>query len=140
MTPAQKAEIVEMVKKHSTSITMAIGDGANDVNMIKSENLIKPLSHQKMFIDLKVLFFCNSGTYRCWCMRCGGQSSGAECGFCSGAVQLPSQAAAGARSLVVLQSLRISAVFPLQNQRVRSGSRLVQFLQWLQCSGRATRP
>lgn len=40
VTPAQKAEIVEMVKKHSTSITMAIGDGANDVNMIKSYNLI----------------------------------------------------------------------------------------------------
>lgn len=37
VTPAQKAEVVEMVRKHSTSITMAIGDGANDVNMIKSE-------------------------------------------------------------------------------------------------------
>uniref|UniRef100_A0A8C1QL89 Phospholipid-transporting ATPase n=1 Tax=Cyprinus carpio TaxID=7962 RepID=A0A8C1QL89_CYPCA len=35
VTPAQKAEVVEMVRKHSTSITMAIGDGANDVNMIK---------------------------------------------------------------------------------------------------------
>ncbi|KAI7791325.1 putative phospholipid-transporting ATPase IC [Triplophysa rosa] len=39
VTPAQKAEIVEMVKKHSTSITMAIGDGANDVNMIKTAHI-----------------------------------------------------------------------------------------------------
>uniref|UniRef100_A0A8C2DCG0 Phospholipid-transporting ATPase n=1 Tax=Cyprinus carpio TaxID=7962 RepID=A0A8C2DCG0_CYPCA len=39
VTPAQKAEVVEMVRKHSTSITMAIGDGANDVNMIKTAHI-----------------------------------------------------------------------------------------------------
>lgn len=37
VTPGQKAEIVELVKKFASSITMAIGDGANDVNMIKSK-------------------------------------------------------------------------------------------------------
>uniref|UniRef100_A0A3B5LTS1 Phospholipid-transporting ATPase n=1 Tax=Xiphophorus couchianus TaxID=32473 RepID=A0A3B5LTS1_9TELE len=36
VTPAQKAEIVELVRKHTASITMSIGDGANDVNMIKA--------------------------------------------------------------------------------------------------------
>uniref|UniRef100_A0A8C1KIN3 Phospholipid-transporting ATPase n=1 Tax=Cyprinus carpio TaxID=7962 RepID=A0A8C1KIN3_CYPCA len=41
VTPAQKAEVVEMVRKHSTSITMAIGDGANDVNMIKIGVMLK---------------------------------------------------------------------------------------------------
>ncbi|KAK7889658.1 hypothetical protein WMY93_025218 [Mugilogobius chulae] len=35
VTPGQKADIVKLVRKHTTSITMAIGDGANDVNMIK---------------------------------------------------------------------------------------------------------
>ncbi|XP_009294623.2 phospholipid-transporting ATPase IC isoform X2 [Danio rerio] len=39
VTPAQKAEVVEMVRKHSASITMAIGDGANDVNMIKTAHI-----------------------------------------------------------------------------------------------------
>ncbi|TRY62354.1 hypothetical protein DNTS_025883 [Danionella cerebrum] len=39
VTPAQKAEVVEMVRIHSTSITMAIGDGANDVNMIKTAHI-----------------------------------------------------------------------------------------------------
>lgn len=38
VTPGQKAEVVELVKKYSSSITMAIGDGANDVNMIKSKS------------------------------------------------------------------------------------------------------
>ena len=34
-SPAQKAEIVRLVRTHiKDSITLAIGDGANDVNMI----------------------------------------------------------------------------------------------------------
>lgn len=37
VTPGQKADIVTLVKKHTSSITMSIGDGANDVNMIKSK-------------------------------------------------------------------------------------------------------
>uniref|UniRef100_A0A3Q0SAS6 Phospholipid-transporting ATPase n=1 Tax=Amphilophus citrinellus TaxID=61819 RepID=A0A3Q0SAS6_AMPCI len=36
VTPAQKAGIVNMVQKHTSSVTMSIGDGANDVNMIKA--------------------------------------------------------------------------------------------------------
>jgi len=36
-TPKQKALIVQLVKKHKKATTLAIGDGANDVNMIKSE-------------------------------------------------------------------------------------------------------
>ncbi|KAI5620717.1 phospholipid-transporting ATPase IC isoform X2, partial [Silurus asotus] len=39
VTPGQKAQIVELVKKFTTSITMAIGDGANDVNMIKMAHI-----------------------------------------------------------------------------------------------------
>lgn len=34
MSPKQKGEIVRFVKKHQNKITLAIGDGANDVNMI----------------------------------------------------------------------------------------------------------
>ncbi|KAM5298460.1 phospholipid-transporting ATPase FetA-like [Ctenodactylus gundi] len=34
-TPLQKAQVVELVKKYKKVVTLAIGDGANDVNMIK---------------------------------------------------------------------------------------------------------
>lgn len=37
VTPGQKADIVSLVRKHTHSVTMSIGDGANDVNMIKSK-------------------------------------------------------------------------------------------------------
>lgn len=37
VTPKQKAMIVQLVRKHKKAITLAIGDGANDVNMIKSK-------------------------------------------------------------------------------------------------------
>lgn len=36
VTPKQKAVIVALVKKYRNVVTLAIGDGANDVNMIKS--------------------------------------------------------------------------------------------------------
>ncbi|XP_020557919.1 phospholipid-transporting ATPase IC isoform X1 [Oryzias latipes] len=39
VTPAQKAEIVKLVRKHTDAITMSIGDGANDVNMIKTAHI-----------------------------------------------------------------------------------------------------
>ncbi|GAA6219395.1 phospholipid-transporting ATPase IC-like [Lates japonicus] len=39
VTPGQKANIVTLVRKHTTSITMSIGDGANDVNMIKTAHV-----------------------------------------------------------------------------------------------------
>lgn len=38
-TPVQKALIVEFVKKRSKEICLAIGDGGNDVNMIKKANV-----------------------------------------------------------------------------------------------------
>ncbi|XP_037626912.1 phospholipid-transporting ATPase IC isoform X2 [Sebastes umbrosus] len=39
VTPGQKADIVTLVRKHSRSVTMSIGDGANDVNMIKTAHV-----------------------------------------------------------------------------------------------------
>ena len=37
VTPLQKAMTVELVKKHKKAVTLSIGDGANDVSMIKSK-------------------------------------------------------------------------------------------------------
>lgn len=39
VTPLQKALVVDLVKRHKKAVTLAIGDGANDVSMIKSECL-----------------------------------------------------------------------------------------------------
>ncbi|NXL96663.1 AT8B3 ATPase, partial [Tyrannus savana] len=39
VTPKQKALIVQLVKKHKQAVTLAIGDGANDVNMIKTADI-----------------------------------------------------------------------------------------------------
>ncbi|NXS54755.1 AT8B3 ATPase, partial [Brachypteracias leptosomus] len=39
VTPKQKALIVQLVKKHKEVTTLAIGDGANDVNMIKTADI-----------------------------------------------------------------------------------------------------
>ncbi|KAK6494962.1 phospholipid-transporting ATPase ID-like [Huso huso] len=37
VTPLQKAQVVQLVKKYKKAITLAIGDGANDVSMIKGK-------------------------------------------------------------------------------------------------------
>lgn len=39
VTPAQKAEVVNAVKTATSAITLAIGDGANDVAMIRAANV-----------------------------------------------------------------------------------------------------
>jgi phospholipid-transporting ATPase len=40
VSPKQKAEVVEMVRhRHPEVITLAIGDGANDVNMIAAAHI-----------------------------------------------------------------------------------------------------
>ncbi len=37
VTPLQKAQVVDLVKKYKNAVTLAIGDGANDVSMIKGK-------------------------------------------------------------------------------------------------------
>uniref|UniRef100_W5ML85 Phospholipid-transporting ATPase n=1 Tax=Lepisosteus oculatus TaxID=7918 RepID=W5ML85_LEPOC len=39
VTPLQKALVVELIKRHKKAVTLAIGDGANDVSMIKREDI-----------------------------------------------------------------------------------------------------
>ncbi|XP_069505591.1 phospholipid-transporting ATPase IK-like isoform X2 [Ambystoma mexicanum] len=47
VTPKQKAIVVEMVKKHKKATTLAIGDGGNDVNMIKTAHIGVGISGQE---------------------------------------------------------------------------------------------
>lgn len=43
VTPGQKKAVVDLVKTHKKAITLAIGDGANDVSMIKCIQINQPL-------------------------------------------------------------------------------------------------
>ncbi|XP_063085017.1 phospholipid-transporting ATPase IK isoform X3 [Cavia porcellus] len=47
VTPKQKALIVALVKKYQQAVTLAIGDGANDVNMIKTADIGVGLAGQE---------------------------------------------------------------------------------------------
>ncbi|KAL2100457.1 hypothetical protein ACEWY4_004851 [Coilia grayii] len=47
VTPLQKAQVVELVKKHKRAVTLAIGDGANDVSMIKAAHIGVGISGQE---------------------------------------------------------------------------------------------
>ncbi|CAH2015795.1 unnamed protein product [Acanthoscelides obtectus] len=47
VTPLQKALVVELVKKTKRAVTLAIGDGANDVSMIKAAHIGVGISGQE---------------------------------------------------------------------------------------------
>ncbi|XP_026540754.1 phospholipid-transporting ATPase ID-like [Notechis scutatus] len=47
VTPLQKAQVVELVKKYRNAVTLAIGDGANDVGMIKTAHIGVGISGQE---------------------------------------------------------------------------------------------
>uniref|UniRef100_A0AAX7UMB1 Phospholipid-transporting ATPase n=1 Tax=Astatotilapia calliptera TaxID=8154 RepID=A0AAX7UMB1_ASTCA len=47
VTPLQKAQVVELIKKRKKAVTLAIGDGANDISMIKSAHIGVGISGQE---------------------------------------------------------------------------------------------
>ncbi|XP_041980875.1 probable phospholipid-transporting ATPase IM isoform X4 [Aricia agestis] len=47
VTPLQKAMVVELIKKNRKAVTLAIGDGANDVSMIKAAHIGVGISGQE---------------------------------------------------------------------------------------------
>ncbi|KAJ8718438.1 hypothetical protein PYW08_002675 [Mythimna loreyi] len=47
VTPLQKANVVELIKKSRKAVTLAIGDGANDVSMIKAAHIGVGISGQE---------------------------------------------------------------------------------------------
>lgn len=47
VTPLQKAMVVDLVKKYKQAVTLAIGDGANDVSMIKTAHIGVGISGQE---------------------------------------------------------------------------------------------
>ncbi|GMS82167.1 hypothetical protein PENTCL1PPCAC_4342, partial [Pristionchus entomophagus] len=47
VTPLQKAEVVDLVKRNKKAVTLAVGDGANDVSMIKTAHIGVGISGQE---------------------------------------------------------------------------------------------
>lgn len=47
VTPLQKALVVDLVKRNKKAVTLAIGDGANDVSMIKMAHIGVGISGQE---------------------------------------------------------------------------------------------
>ncbi|XDV52728.1 hypothetical protein PO909_021402 [Leuciscus waleckii] len=47
VTPLQKAQVVELIKRHKQAVTLAIGDGANDVSMINTAHIGVGISGQE---------------------------------------------------------------------------------------------
>lgn len=64
VTPLQKAQVVELVKRYKKAVTLAIGDGANDVSMIKGKCSIMSIhiySKRRNFV-----VFYDIKWYFCW--------------------------------------------------------------------------
>ncbi|XP_006887000.1 PREDICTED: probable phospholipid-transporting ATPase FetA-like [Elephantulus edwardii] len=63
MTPHQKAQVVNLVKRYKKMVTLAIGDGANDVGMIKAAHVGVGISGQEgmqatLSSDFSISQFC----------------------------------------------------------------------------------
>lgn len=64
--------VVELIKRTKNAVTLAIGDGANDVSMIKGINCfsLKKINHIHFCVSILI-----SGTYRCGYIRPRGYAS-----------------------------------------------------------------
>lgn len=63
VTPLQKAMVVELIKRTKNAVTLAIGDGANDVSMIKAAHIGVGISGQEgmqavLASDYSIAQFC----------------------------------------------------------------------------------
>lgn len=67
VTPLQKAQVVELIKKYKKAVTLAIGDGANDVSMIKGEFSITAIwmyNKRNILRNFFVLFYYTKWHFR----------------------------------------------------------------------------
>lgn len=152
VTPLQKAQVVELVKKYKKAVTLAIGDGANDVSMIKSECRLCawvgwaglegrcPLTSagerdynlvgSEVGCHLHLLIISHLHSCSHWC---GHQRAGRDPG-CLGlrllllTVQVPAAPPAGAWALVLPAHVQVPLLFLLQELCFHHGPLLVWLL------------
>lgn len=68
VSPMQKAEVVECVTQYTKTVTLAIGDGANDVAMIQKVGNSKKkerIKFRRTFFSICLFSLCFVGPY--WC-------------------------------------------------------------------------
>lgn len=58
VTPLQKALVVELIKRNKHAVTLAVGDGANDVSMIKGKYWACLVLHVRYSVSERSLFLC----------------------------------------------------------------------------------
>ena len=129
VTPLQKAMVVELIKKHKKAVTLAIGDGANDVSMIKSK-VAKLENFQKKSTS------CFSCTYRRRDIWSGRHASRFGFRLQRLTISLSGAVIVGARPMVLLQDVQIFTLFLLQKFCIYVVPFLVCFLLWFQCSSK----
>lgn len=137
VTPLQKAQVVELVKKYKKAVTLAIGDGANDVSMIKSGcGLCRPLGGAHEVWGLRsprpsppsALSCLCSGPHRRGHQRAGRHPGRAGLRLLLLAVQVPAAPPAGARALVLPAHVQVPLLLLLQELRLHHGPLLVRLL------------
>lgn len=107
VSPSQKAEIVQAVKSSTNSITLAIGDGANDVAMIRAAHVGVGISglegkFAELYTTLMVFFPTNR------------TSSSLFLRLCHSSVSFPRSATSGSRLVVTVPGLQAHSVLLLQ--------------------------
>lgn len=133
MTPLQKALVVELIKRAKNAVTLAIGDGANDVSMIKGESYTLQTKDHNCFI---FAILPNSCAHWRGHLGPGGPPSGAIQRLRDCPVLLSGASVAGARTLVLLSHVQVSALLFLQELCIYAVPLLVFPLLWLQCTGK----
>lgn len=124
VTPKQKANVVSLVKKYKKAVTLSIGDGANDVNMIKSKDtngFCSCCPHLLLHVTCSNTFTLISHCVLCppSCRHWGRyQRSGGDAGchvqrLRLRSVPLPRASLAGARTLVLHPNVQVPALLLL---------------------------
>lgn len=132
VTPLQKAMVVDLVKKYKQAVTLSIGDGANDVSMIKTAHIGVGISGQE---GMQVLFVikCIDDAHFCCCCNgdycdCLGRL-GVRLQHCP--ISVSRTFAARSRTLVLPSHGQISALLLLQEFCLYPLPFLVRLLLWI---------
>ena len=130
VTPLQKAMVVDLVKKYKQAVTLSIGDGANDVSMIKTAHIGVGISGQE---GMQVRILQIHPTKTLFKMKCnpGGVGGGLQ----HRPVPLLGATAPGPRTLVLPSHGQVPPLLFLQELCLHLVSLLVRLLLRLFRSG-----
>lgn len=135
VTPLQKAKVVEMIKKNKRAVTLAIGDGANDVSMIKGcfSVLLQNVEGTLSIVEMTKVSPGFSCPHRRRYQRARRNASSFGCRLLYCTIQVSRKTPIGTRKMVLLQDVQIPQIFFLQKFRFYPLPFLVRFFLWIQC-------